>query len=116
ERGRLTEVQRTTQERLRAAGVTVSTAYNFDAAIAQLATWGLLRDRRATLMRQSLRHVLNALRDADIEIDCIYEATRQIHLSNGKFYRVPHGPLPSRRFERGLRSFIRKLSRAEVSA
>jgi len=47
ERGRLTKVQRTTQARLRAAGVTVSTAYNFDAAIAQLATWGLLRARRA---------------------------------------------------------------------
>jgi len=47
ERGRLTKVQRTTQARLRAAGVTVSTAYNLDAAIAQLATWGLLRDKRA---------------------------------------------------------------------
>ena len=47
ERGRLTEVQRATQGRLRAAGVTVATAYNFDDAIAQLATWGLLRDRRA---------------------------------------------------------------------
>ena len=60
-------------------------------------------------MRQSLRHV---------EIDCIYKATRhtEIHLSNGKFYRVPRGTLPSRRFERGLRSFMRKLSRAEVSA
>jgi hypothetical protein len=47
ERGRPTEVQRTTQERLRAAGVTVATAYNLDAALAQLAAWGLVRDRRA---------------------------------------------------------------------
>jgi hypothetical protein len=69
-------------------------------------------------MRRPLRHVLNALRAADIEIDCICEATRhtEIHLSNGKLYRVPLGTHPSRRFERGLRSFIRKFSRTEVSA
>ena len=69
-------------------------------------------------MRRPLHHVLNMLRDAGIEIDCIYEPTRhtEIHLSNGKLYRVPLGTHPSRRFERGLRSFIRKLSRTEVSA
>ena len=69
-------------------------------------------------MRRPLRHVLNALRDADIEIDYICEATRhtEVHLSNGKLYRVPLGTRPSRRFERGLRSFVRKLSRSGVSA
>jgi hypothetical protein len=69
-------------------------------------------------MRRPLRHVLNVLRDADIEIDCIYEATRhtEIHLANGKLYRVPLGTRPSRRLERGLRSFIRKLSRTEAAA
>jgi hypothetical protein len=43
ERGRLTEVQHTTHERLREAGATVATAYGLDAALAQLEAWDLLR-------------------------------------------------------------------------
>jgi len=69
-------------------------------------------------MRAPLRHAIVTLRAAGLEVDCVCEATRhtEIHLANGKLYRVPLGTRPSRRFERGLRSFIRKLSRTEVSA
>jgi hypothetical protein len=61
-------------------------------------------------MRRPLRHTLNVLRDAGIEVDRVREATRhtEIILENGGLYRVSHGNHPSRRFERGLRSYIRK--------
>jgi hypothetical protein len=41
--GRLTPIQIQTQERMRAAGVTVATTIGLDAALAQLGQWGLLR-------------------------------------------------------------------------
>jgi hypothetical protein len=41
--GRLTPIQIETQDRMRAAGVTVATAIGLDAALAQLEQWGLLR-------------------------------------------------------------------------
>ena len=43
---------------------------------------GIVARQEGRVMRRPLRHVLAALRDADIEIDCIYEATRhtEIHL------------------------------------
>jgi hypothetical protein len=43
EHGRLTQIQLETQERMRAAGATVSTAIELDAALEQLERWGLLR-------------------------------------------------------------------------
>jgi hypothetical protein len=41
--GRLTEIQLATQARLRAAGATVATAVELDAALEQLEQWELLR-------------------------------------------------------------------------
>jgi hypothetical protein len=41
--GRLTDIQLATQARLRAAGATVATAVELDAALAQLEQWKLLR-------------------------------------------------------------------------
>jgi hypothetical protein len=43
ERGRLSDVQRVTHERLRRAGATVATAFGLDQALAQLVRWDLLR-------------------------------------------------------------------------
>jgi hypothetical protein len=43
EYGRLTQTQIDTQARMRAAGATVATAVEIDAALKQLTTWGLLR-------------------------------------------------------------------------
>jgi hypothetical protein len=40
---RLTSIQTETQTRMRAAGVTVATAVELDAALARLEQWGLLR-------------------------------------------------------------------------
>ena len=45
EGGRLSPTQIETQERMRAAGVTVATAIGLDAAIAQLTDWKLLKGR-----------------------------------------------------------------------
>jgi hypothetical protein len=58
ERGTLTEVQRATHERLRAAGVTVATAFGLDAALAQLEEWDLLRPdvNHAAKIFEELRH------------------------------------------------------------
>ena len=43
ERGRLTDIQRITHERLREAGAEVATAIGVDEALAQLEQWRLLR-------------------------------------------------------------------------
>jgi len=43
ERGRVTDVQRVTHERLRRAGATVATAFGLDQPLAQLVRWDLLR-------------------------------------------------------------------------
>jgi hypothetical protein len=43
EHGRLTQTQIDTQARMRAAGATVATAVELDAALDQLTAWGLLR-------------------------------------------------------------------------
>jgi hypothetical protein len=45
ERGRVTDVQRVTHERLRRAGANVAVAFGIDEAIAQLERWRLLRGR-----------------------------------------------------------------------
>jgi hypothetical protein len=47
ERGYLTNIQRDTHERLRAAGCHVATAHGLDAAIKQLTDWHLLRGTRS---------------------------------------------------------------------
>ena len=67
-------------------------------------------------MRRPLRYTLSMLRDAGVEVDHVREAARhtEIILGNGGLYRVPHGNHPSRRHERGLRSFIRKILRSEA--
>jgi hypothetical protein len=67
-------------------------------------------------MRRPLRYTLSMLRDAGVEVDHVHEATRhtEIVLENGSLYRVPKGNHPSRRHERGLRSFIRKILRSEA--
>jgi hypothetical protein len=68
-------------------------------------------------MRRPLRHTLNVLRDAGIEVDRVHQGTRhlEIHLENGECIRLPHGNFPSRRHERGLRSRIRKILKAGVA-
>jgi hypothetical protein len=43
--GRVTDVQRVTHDRMRAAGAEVATAVGIDAALAQLEQWRLLRGR-----------------------------------------------------------------------
>ena len=46
--GHLTETQRETIERMKSAGAEVAVAYGIDEAVAQLAEWGLLRERHVT--------------------------------------------------------------------
>ena len=67
-------------------------------------------------MRRPLRHTLSALRAAGLEVDHVRQAGKhtEIVLKNGDRYRLPHGNHPSRRLERGLRSYIRKFSKSEV--
>jgi hypothetical protein len=59
ERGRLTDVQRVTHERLREAGAEVATAIGIDEALAQLEQWRLLRPDASTQTAKAfagLRH------------------------------------------------------------
>jgi hypothetical protein len=72
---------------------------------------------KVSAMRRSLRFTLNALHSAGIKVRCVREASRhtEIVLKNGAVYRVPKGTHRSRRFDPGLRSFVRKLSRPEIS-
>jgi len=67
-------------------------------------------------MRRSLRHALTVLRDAGIDVDHIRQAGKhtEIILEDGNLYRLPRGNHPSRRFERGLRSYIRRFLRSEA--
>ena len=67
-------------------------------------------------MRRPLRHTLSVLRDAGIEVDHVRQAGKhtEIVLEDGSRYRLPRGSHLSRRFERGLRSYIRKFSKSEV--
>ena len=67
-------------------------------------------------MRRPLRHALSILRAAGIEVDHVRQAGKhtEIVLEDGNLYRLPRGNRPSRRFERGLRSYIRKLLRSEA--
>ena len=67
-------------------------------------------------MRRPLRHTLNVLRDAGIEVDRVHQAGKhtEVVLENGSRYRLPRGNHPSRRFERGLRSYIRRFLRSEA--
>jgi len=65
-------------------------------------------------MRRPLRHTLSVLRDAGLEVDHVRQAGKhtEIVLQDGNRYRLPRGNHPSRRFERGLRSRIRKILKA----
>jgi hypothetical protein len=67
-------------------------------------------------MRRPLRHALSILRAAGIEVDHVRQAGKhtEIVLEDGNRYRLPHGNHPSRRFERGLRSYIRKFSKSDA--
>jgi len=64
-------------------------------------------------MRRPLRHTLAVLREAGIKVERIHQAGKhtEIHLECGKLVRLVRGNHPSRRFERGLRSQVRKLLR-----
>ena len=53
-RGRLTPTQAETQTKMRAAGATVATAVELDAALEQLEQWGLLRSNVAIWKASSL--------------------------------------------------------------
>ncbi len=66
-------------------------------------------------MRRPLRHALIVLREAGLEVECIHQAGKhtEIHLECGELVRLVRGNHPSRRFERGLRSHVRKLLRSE---
>jgi hypothetical protein len=69
-------------------------------------------------MRRPLRHALTVLRDAGLEVDRICEAGKhtEIYLEGGGLIRLVRGNHPSRRFERGLRSRVRKLEAAAKPA
>jgi hypothetical protein len=62
-------------------------------------------------MRRPLRHALMVLREAGIEVERIHQAGKhtEIHLECGELVRLARGNHPSRRFERGLRSHVRKI-------
>jgi len=63
EHGRLTQTQIDTQARMRAAGATVATAVEIDAALEQLTAWGLLRpdvSNQTARAFQQLRHSVAA--------------------------------------------------------
>jgi hypothetical protein len=62
-------------------------------------------------MRRPLRHTLNVLRDAGIEVERVHQAGKhtEIKLECGELVRLVRGNHPSRRFERGLRSQVRKI-------
>jgi hypothetical protein len=49
-------------------------------------------------------------------VDHIRQAGKhtEIILEDGNLYRLPRGNHPSRRFERGLRSYIRRFLRSEA--
>jgi len=68
-------------------------------------------------MRRPLRYVLCVFRDAGIDVDRVQQTGRhtEIVLKNGDRYRLSHGNHPSRRLERGLRSYVRKLLRSEAA-
>jgi len=68
-------------------------------------------------MRRPLRHALTVLRDEGIGVKRIHQAGKhtEIHLEDGRLIRLPRGNHPSRRFERGLRSHVRKLLRMDAS-
>jgi len=67
-------------------------------------------------MRRPLRHALTILRDAGIEVERIHQAGKhtEIRLECGELVRLVRGNHPSRRFERGLRSHVRKILRSEA--
>ena len=67
-------------------------------------------------MRRPLRHALTVLREAGIEVERIHQAGKhtEIHLGCGELVRLVRGNHPSRRFERGLRSRVRKILRSEA--
>jgi len=67
-------------------------------------------------MRRPLRHALAVLREAGIEVERIHQAGKhtEIHLECGELIRLVRGNHPSRRFERGLRSHVRKILRSEA--
>jgi hypothetical protein len=66
-------------------------------------------------MRRPLKHALAVLRDAGLEVDRVREAGKhtEILLEGGGLIRLVRGNHPSRRFERGLRSHIRRFQRSE---
>jgi hypothetical protein len=49
-------------------------------------------------------------------VDRVHQAGKhtEVVLENGSRYRLPRGNHPSRRFERGLRSYIRRFLRSEA--
>jgi hypothetical protein len=61
-------------------------------------------------MRKPLRHALNALAAADIQVERIHQGGRhtEIHLAGGGLVRLHRGNHMSPAFERGLREAIRK--------
>jgi hypothetical protein len=62
-------------------------------------------------MRRPFRHALNVLREAGIVVECVHQAGKhtEILLACGELVRLVRGNHPSRRFERGLRSQVRKI-------
>jgi len=62
-------------------------------------------------MRRPLRHALVVLRDAGIAVERVHQAGKHVEilLKRGGLVRVVKGNHPSRRFERGLRSHVRRL-------
>ena len=61
-------------------------------------------------MRKPLRHALNALAAAGIEVARVHQGGRhtEIHLAGGGLVRLHRGCHMSPAFERGLRATIRK--------
>jgi hypothetical protein len=61
-------------------------------------------------MRKPLRHALNALAAAGIQVEEVRQGGKhtEIHLAGGGLVRLHRGNHMSRAFERGLRESIRK--------
>ena len=65
-------------------------------------------------MRKPLRHAITILTAAGLRIDRVHQAGKhtEIHLEDGGLVRLPRGNHPSPRFERGLRSHVRRFLRS----
>jgi hypothetical protein len=67
-------------------------------------------------MRKPLRHAIDVLTAAGLRVNRVHRGGKhmEVRLQDGGLIRLPYGNHPSRRFERGLRSHVRKLLRVDA--